>query len=286
MAVLLATLSAVAFGVGDFLGGLSARRMAAIGAALVAQATGLALLVVVAPIAGGSPAGADLGWGIGAGVVGMAGLILFYWALGAGRMTVVAPVSAVTSALVPLAFGLADGERPSALALLGALLALPAIVLIAREPGDAHNPDELDDPPRAVPAMRVLVAAAVAGAAFGTFFVLISRSGHDSGLFPLAAARATSVLLVGVAFVVVRPGRIERVGARTAVLAGAFDVSANALFLVASRHGLLTLVGVIGSMYPASTVVLARVVLRERLAVHQLLGLGLAACSLVAVSLG
>lgn len=286
MAVLLATLSAAAFGVGDFLGGMSARQMAAVTAALVAQATGLLLLLVLAPVAGGSPTGGDLIWGSAAGVVGMAGLIAFYWALGAGRMTVVAPVSAVTSALVPLAFGLLDGERPGGLALAGALLALPAIVLIAREPGDPHGDDELDSPPRQDSTIKVLVAAAAAGAAFGTFFVLISRSGHGSGLFPLAAARGASVLLVAAAIVVIRPGRADPAGARTAVLAGVFDVSANALFLLASREGLLTLVGVIGSMYPASTVVLARVVLNERLAAHQLVGLALAAASLVAVTVG
>jgi len=260
--------------------------MTAVTTALVAQSTGLALLLVVAPIAGGSPDGADLAWGAASGVVGMIGLVLFYWALGAGRMTVVAPVSAVTSALVPLVFGLLAGERPASLALAGALLALPAIVLIAREPGDRPGDDELDRPPRETPRIQVLVAAAAAGAAFGTFFVMISRSGHDSGLFPLAAARGASVLLVASALLVRRPGRADPVGARTAVLAGAFDISANALFLLASREGLLTLVGVIGSMYPASTVVLARVVLRERLAAHQLIGLGLAALSLVAVAAG
>jgi len=285
VAVLLAALSAAAFGIGDFLGGMSARRMAAVTTALVAQATGLLLLLVVAPLVGGDPGGTDLVWGGAAGVVGMCGLITFYWALGAGRMTVVAPVSAVTSAIVPLAFGLLDGERPGALALAGALLALPAIVLIAREPGDPHGNDELDDPPRQAPAIQVLLAAAAAGAAFGAFFVMISRTSHDSGLFPLAAARGASVILV-VAILVIRPGRADPTGVRTAVVAGAFDVSANALFLLASREGLLTLVGVIGSMYPASTVLLARVVLRERLAVHQLIGLGLAALSLVAVTAG
>ena len=129
-------------------------------------------------------------------------------------------------------------------------------------------------------------ASAVAGAGFGAFFVLISRSGEDSGLWPLASARSVAVVVVGAAVLLTGVRRVERTGVHLAIAAGSFDVAANALFLLASRQGLLTLVGVIGSMYPASTIVLARVVLRERIARHQMTGLALAAASLVAVTIG
>lgn len=286
MAVLLAAISAITFGVGDFLGGLSARRMAAATTALVTQVVGLAVVVVAAVAVGGSPSGGDLLWGVAAGVVGPTALMVFYWSLGAGQMSVVAPVSAVTSALVPLLYGLLDGERPGALALGGALLALPAIVLISREPGDPRGADERDDPPRGSTPLKVLAGAAASGIGFGTFFVLLSRSADDSGLWPLTSARLVAVPVVAV--VVLAGGRTaaDRVGVAMAAGAGAFDIGANTAFLLASRQGLLTLVGVIGSMYPASTVVLARVLLNERLARHQLMGLGLALIALVAVTAG
>lgn len=286
MAALLAAVSAVTFGIADFLGGLSARRMAAITTTFVAQLTGLLLLVVVAPIVGGTVSTTDLLFGAAAGLFGTAALVTFYWALSAGQMSVVAPVSAVTSAMVPLVFGLVDGERPGVVPLAGALLALPAIVLISREPADPEGPDETDVPTVSATPARVIAASVLAGVGFGAFLVLISRSSADSGLWPLTAARAMAIPVIIVAALAARSWKFERHGLGLAVTAGAFDVTANASFLFASRLGLLTLVGVLGSMYPASTVVLARVVLKERLAVHQLAGLGLAVVALVAIAAG
>lgn len=286
VAALLATLSAVSFGVGDFLGGLSSRRMTAVTTSFLTQVVGFVLVLALAPVLGGSASGTDLVWGVAAGVVGAGSLMVFYWALGSGQMSVVAPISAVTSALVPLVFGLLDGERPGSIALAGALLALPAIVLISREPGDPRHVDERDEPPQRSTSLHVILASAAAGCGFGTFFVLISRSDAGSGLWPLASARSIAVLVVGAALLATRTRRFDQGGITLAIGAGVFDIAANSLFLLASRQGLLTLVGVIGSMYPASTVVLARIVLQERLARHQLVGLGLAAASLLAVTAG
>ncbi|MFZ4519583.1 MAG: EamA family transporter [Microthrixaceae bacterium] len=286
MGALLAACSALSFGVGDFLGGLSARRMPAVLAALTAQVAGLVLLVGLALLVGGSAAGADLAVGAAAGTSGALGLVLFYWALAEGKMSVVAPVSAVMSALVPLVFGLVDGERPSTVALLGALAALPAIVLIAREPGDAADPDERSPDPTGRRQRQVLAAAVIAGLGFGGFFVFLSRSGDGSGMWPLVSARGTAATIVAVTALVLRPGRFTGPGLRAGMLGGCFDVAANSLFLISTRQGLLTLVGVIGAMYPASTVVLARVVLQERLARHQLWGLALAAVAVAAIAAG
>jgi uncharacterized membrane protein len=279
MAVLLAALSALTFGAGDFAGGLSARRIAAQWTTAVAQATGLVLIVVVASLVGGSPGPGDIGLGVAAGLCGGVGLVLFYWAMAQGPMSVVAPVSAVMSAIVPTVAGVADGERPTMLAVVGILLALPAIVLISREP--APSDDEAD---RHRASARAIAAAAVSGIGFGLFFTFISHTGDDSGLWPLAGARSAAILLALVVVAATRPSLPTLDGARLAMLTGCLDATGNSLFLLASRQGLLTLVGVIGAMYPASTVVLARVVLGERLAPHQLAGLAIAAGAVVLIA--
>ena len=286
MAVLLAALSACVFGISDFLGGMSAKRIAATLTSMIAELSGLAGLLLVAVVVGGQPVGRDWAWGAAAGLAGGLALVLFYWAMSRGQMSVIAPVTAVLSALVPLVVGLLDGERPSALALGGALLAVLAIVLVSREPGDPLSPEEA--PAESDPKVRrlILVAAAVAGLGFGFYFVCISRVGHDSGMWPVAAARLSAAVVVGLMMLKARPKGREKVGVQLALVAGVLDVTANVLFLLASRLGLLTLVGVIGAMYPASTLVLARTVLKERMAPHQLVGLALAVVAVVGIALG
>lgn len=279
MAVLLAALSALTFGAGDFCGGLSARRIAAQWTTAVAQATGLVILVLVALLVGGSPRGVDMGLGAAAGACGGLALIVFYWAMSEGPMSVVAPLSAVMSAIVPTVAGTLEGERPGVLGTVGILLALPAILLISREP--VPEDDTADRSP-ATP--KVVVAATLSGVGFGLFFTLVSHTSDASGLWPLTGARSAAVVLAALVVLVTRPPMPRAEGARLAVLTGCTDATGNALFLLASRQGLLTLVGVIGAMYPASTVVLARVVLGERLARHQLVGLGIAAGAVVLIA--
>lgn len=279
MAVLLAALSALTFGAGDFVGGMSARRIAAQWTTAVAQATGLVLIVVVAALVGGSPGVGDMALGAAAGVCGGLALVVFYWAMAQGPMNVVAPLSAVTSAVVPTMVGVASGERPGLLGVVGIALALPAIVLISREPRDQ---DPAADRHRA--STRVFVAATAAGVGFGLFLSFVSRTAQDSGLWPLAGARSAAIAVAVVVVVATRPDRPRSEGARFAMLAGCLDATGNALFLLASRQGLLTLVGVIGAMYPASTVVLARLVLGERLVRHQLVGLGIAGLAVVLIA--
>jgi drug/metabolite transporter (DMT)-like permease len=275
---LLAAVSAALFGVADFFGGLSARRIAAQWTTGIAQATGLVVIVCTALVVGGSPSGADLALGAGAGLCGGLGLTLFYWAMAKGPMSVVAPVSALVSALVPIAAGLADGERPGPLAIAGIVLALPAIAVISREPVDETAEGQR-------PSSLPVVAALVSGVGFGAFFTLISHTGEDSGVWPLAAARSAAVLLAMVLVIGARAEAPGLAGARLAALAGMTDSTANIFYLFAARQGLLSVVGVIGAMYPAATVVLARVVLRERMARHQLVGLGAAALAVTLIAL-
>lgn len=279
MAVLLAALSALTFGAGDFCGGLASRRIAAQWTTAIAQATGLVLLVVVAAIVGGDPRGVDMALGAAAGTCGGLALVVFYWAMAQGPMSVVAPLSALMSAAVPMVAGVVEGERPGVLGVLGIVVALPAIVLISREP---RRDDAPADRSPATP--RVLAAAVLSGAGFGLFFTFVSHTADDSGLWPLTSARSAAILLALVVVVIGRPARPSLPGARLAMLTGATDATGNALFLLASRQGLLTLVGVIGAMYPASTVVLARVVLGERLARHQLVGLAIAAVAVALIA--
>jgi drug/metabolite transporter (DMT)-like permease len=192
-------------------------------------------------------------------------------------MTVVAPVTAVVSALVPVAVGVATGERPSSLALAGVVVALVAVALISGIAGRAERPTSA----------RVAVLALVAGSGFGLLFVFLDRTSDDSGFWPLLVGQCTTVPLIA-ALTAIRGVDLRRGGrARLlAVAAGGMAMIANASYLVATRHGLLSLVAVITSMYPATTVLLATVVDRERLTRPQVVGLGLAAGALGLVAVG
>ncbi|MGY1671118.1 EamA family transporter [Geodermatophilus sp. SYSU D00710] len=278
MALLLARASAVVYGVADFCGGLASRRAAAATVVAVSQAAGLVVVALLLPWLGGEPAGADLAWGAVAGVAGGAGLLLFYRALAAGVMSVVAPVTAVSAAALPVLGGLALGERLGPAAAVGIVLALVAVVLVAAEGGLASL--------RAA-RLGTVAPALAAGAGFGLFFVLLERTGDDAGLTPLAAARVVSVLLVGgLALATVRSLRVPRRVLPIVLLAGVGDMAANALFLLATQAGgQLAITGVLASLYPVSTVVLAQVLLRERLAGAQRAGLAVAATAVVLIAL-
>ncbi len=229
------------------------------------------------PILGGRPTAADLGWGAAAGLAGAAGLVLFYRALATGVMSVVAPVTALTAAAVPVVGGLALGERLPPWATAGIVLALVAVVLVAAEGG--------------LPTLRAarsagLLPALAAGVGFGVFFVLLDRTRPESTLWPLVAARSVSVGMVVLVALAVRASL--RVSGRTPVLivvAGVLDMAANALFLLATQQGQLAITGVLASLYPVSTVLLAQLVLRERLVRAQLAGLATAAVAVVLISL-
>ncbi len=276
MAVILALGSAVTFGIADFLGGIASRRVAAWTVVIGSQFFGLALLVVVLPVL---PTAiyddADLAWGAAGGIVGALGLTLFFRALALGNMSVVAPISAVITGAVPAIVGVALGERPAPLAWAGIALALPAIVLISREHVDASTRTPPD----------VLASAALAGLGFGAFFVFLDQTGDGAGIQPLIAARIVSVALIGM--VALGTGRLSMVRGRllgVIAVSGMLDMGANVMFLYSVREGLLALGSVISAMYPASTLLLARAVLAERLQAVQLVGLGLAAFAVALVA--
>ena len=284
MAALFALASALAYGVGDFFGGLSARRMPPAAVILRSQAVGLAGLLVLLPLIAADPAPRDYWVGVGGGLAGGTGLYLFYRGLSQGAMSVVAPITSVLSAIVPVVVGLAGGERPSVIGLVGIPLALVAVALLAREP---------DDPARqATLTPSLLIGALGAGVGFGLYFVMLDLASSDAGLWPVVVGRITSVSIYLVIALVgtgarVGDGRARR-GTMPAMLVacGLLDAWANALFLVATNHGMLTLVSVIGALYPATTLLMARTVLGERLARPQVGGVLLAGAAVVLVTAG
>lgn len=286
MGIVLGLAAAMVYGAADFVGGLVSRRTNVLAVVLFSQLWGTAPLLVAVPFFGATISGEDLAWGAAAGIAGAAGVVFLYRGLSLGRMTVVAPTTAVEAAIIPVMFGLLGGERPTTLALTGVAVALPAVALVSSSPrgapGDAAGGGggESRLPPG-------LPEALVAGLAFGLFFISLERTGAGSGLWPLVAARATAMVAVGAGALLTRRSLRPSPGTAAGIAtAGGLDVLANILYLLASRQGLLSLVAVLTSLYPASTVLLARVVLRERLWRVQAAGLFLAAVGVALIALG
>ncbi len=279
MAFVLALAAALTYGAGDFLGGIATKRsVSSVGVVALSSLVGLGLLALMVWVVPGDPTAADLLWGAAGGIAGGTGVLLFYVALATGVMSVVAPVTAVTGAVVPVAAGLLLGERPGAWALVGVALAIGAVALLSRE---APGTDERVDADR----RRAFVLALGAGLGFGGFFVLLDRTGEDAGLWPIVASRSVTFVLAALVAVVTARAVLPTRDARLATVGtGVMDMAANALFLVANRSGLLALVAVVTSLYPASTIALAQAFLGERLARHQVVGLVLAIVAVVLIS--
>ena len=277
MALILALSSAVLYGTADFLGGLAARRAAALAATVVAQGLGLVLVVLALPFFPAAlPSATGALWGVAAGLTGGTGVALLYYGLRVGRMSVVAPVTAVCSITIPVLVGLFLGERPGPLALAGILVAVVSVALISRHEEPAGAPRDRD---------RSLAIALGSGVAIGAFLVCLARAGTDSGLWPLVIARAASTVALAAAARLARVSlAIPRNVLPLVAACGAIDVVANALYLVAARGGPLGLVATLASLYPASTVLLARIVLGERLRLVQSLGLACAAAAIVLIT--
>jgi drug/metabolite transporter (DMT)-like permease len=219
-----------------------------------------------------------VGWAALAGSAGIVALGAFYRGLAIGTMSVVAPISA-TAAAVPVLVGLAEGERPGALQVAGMAAALAGVILASREPIEEGRPR----------GNRAAVGLAlVAAAGFGTFFVGIDRASATAEVpWVIVVQRSCSLVLLVIAALVARPS-LPRDGTSLAALGaiGVLDLGANGLYALATTEGLLSVVAVLGSLYPAVTVVLARLVLAERIARTQEVGVVLALAGVVAISAG
>ena len=281
LSVALAALSGLIWGVGDFSGGKATQRAAVLPVVWISKLVSLPLLVIYL-IATYVPVTAiGLAWGGLAGVAGVVGLVLFYRALAAGAMTVVAPVTGVTSAAIPVIVGLVAGERPSLIRLLGVGCALLAIALVSLAPHPAGQ--------RQVVTRRLVIAALGAGTGFALFFVLLAVAGKAAGdavgLWPIAGSQISALIILALLLLMSRPGPWPR-GAtlRWAMVAGPCDMTANALYLLATRGGDLSVVAPIAALYPVTTVILALIIEHERLRGIQVAGLSFAVAALVLVS--
>jgi drug/metabolite transporter (DMT)-like permease len=280
MEIALGALVALAYGTGDFLGGISAKRLTTVTVLLVSQTVGLVVAaVLVLALRDAPPAAHVFILSAAAGVVGIMALGLLFRGLALGRMSIVAPLSAIGGGVLPVAWGLIRGERPSALALGGVGLALVAVVIVGR--GAEH------DPTRAVSPRTELMLGGAAGLGFGVVFILLSEAAttSGSGMWPVFVARCASVpILAAIGLGLGRLSRVERADLAPMIGAGLFDVGANALILLAVRRGLISLVAPVASLYPATTVVLARFVLRERIGRQRLAGLAIGVAGLALIA--
>ncbi len=278
MSVLLSLLSALFYGLGDFSGGFAARKSPLLAVVTISQIGGAALALAFA-LADGSPfpGPVDVTWAAVAGLCGLLGILMLYRGISIGVVAIVSPVSALVSAVIPAMVGLALGERPSAFALAGTLLCLPAILLLSWERGG-----EADRARR----LESLVHGLAAGLGFGIFFIALSRTGHGTGIWPAFIARGSSLLaLLIVMFSTRRPLRLARASRAPAVTAGLADMGANILFLLAMRAGLLSISAVVTSLFPAPTVILARIFLKERIPPARIAGLGLAVAGVALIGM-
>ena len=301
MVTVLALAAALLYGSADFLGGAATRRAPVLSVLLVSGTAGMAVLAGTALLAAGPPQAAGIAWGACAGAAGGVGFMFFYAGLAAGPMSVVAPVSALMSTVLPVAAALAEGERPGARVYAGALACVAAIVLVtsgggkprrgsragaaAAAPGTAAG---LTERLLGHGATRGIPYGIAAGVAFGMFFLFIRNGGESGAVWPVVIARLAGMLIVGLAATGTRtrPVHWRDDGRRFAAAlgAGVFDASANVCYVLATRVGLFGLAVVLTSLYPGVTVLLARLVLGERLSWARWAGLGLAAAGILMVT--
>jgi drug/metabolite transporter (DMT)-like permease len=284
MVILLGLAAAVLWGGGDFIGGMASRRAHVLTVLMLAETAGAIVALAAAAMSPGPASVAGLAWGLGAGLLGGLGLIIFYIGLATGPMSVVAPVSGLVSTVLPVTVALAGGERPGTSVYAGALLCLVAIVLASAGGGT----DGIGSTRGAGRPGRAIAYGTASGIGFGLFFLLIRNAGQSGELWPVAAGRIGEVLAVLAAAAVLRRGlRARGADGRlmlAAASAGVIDVVANICYVAATRTGMFGLAVVMASLYPGVTVLLARVVLGERLGWVQRVGLGLAAIGILLIA--
>jgi len=278
MEIALGALVALAYGSGDFLGGISTKRLPTVTVLLVSQSFGLAAAVVlVVALRDAVPPAHIFVLSAVSGVVLVMALGLLFRGLALGRMSIVAPLSAIGGGVLPVVWGLLRGERPSALALAGVGVALVAAAIVG---GGAEH-----DPAATISPRLEIALGAGAGVGFGVVFILLAESSSGSGMWPVFIARCVSVpLLVVVSVVLGRSPCMARADIAPVAGAGLSDVGANALVILAVRRGLLSLVAPVASLYPATTVVLARFVLHERIGRQRAAGLALGLVGLALIA--
>lgn len=253
--------SALSWGGGDFSGGLASKKVNTFQVVAVAHGTGLVLVAALAFVLGETfPGMYAMRWGAFAGISGAVGLAALYRGLAIGKMGIVAPVAAVLTAALPVVYGIRMQGAPKPMQIGGFVLATVAIILISK-------------PERAQGVPKGLGLAILAGIGFGGFLICINRAGNASVFWPLVAARVVSLTFM--LLLIIFTGREQVKAALSGKLwllmmtAGALDTAGNALFVLATQVGRLDVAAVLSSLYPASTVLLARFVLHERMSAVQ-----------------
>ncbi|QWT24272.1 DMT family transporter [Subtercola sp. PAMC28395] len=288
---LLGITGALVYGSADFLGGLASKRLNPVLVTALAAASGLAILLAVYPIIGGAFSWSAAIWGALSGVAGAIALSLLYACLAIGPMSILSPLTALVSAIVPMVVGLLTGTRFGIIGYLGLVVALVAVVLVGFVPEKGA----------VRPSLRGIGMAVGSGAMIGVFLILINQTPEDSGIVPLLFNRAVNAtLLLGVALVIfltsrtkragvdagTRTGSPARLGVSLAAGCGIVDALGNILLLTGLHLGDLVTMSVLTAMYPAGTIILAAIVLRERIAPVQIVGLVLALSAAGMLALG
>ncbi len=275
LCVILGLSSAVFWGAGDFSGGLASRKQPAVLVVLIAQLIGTAFLLLITFLMRDPfPDSNGIIMAALAGIFGGIGLLLLYRAMSHGNIGVVAPVSGLTSALIPSIYGFFVDGAPDVITLLGFVFAFGAVWLISGGAGTGRL------------TVKILAEPAIAGAAFGFYLILLNHATSEGVLWPVVIGRFASIALILVAAwrskALHRPTRAD-----LPLMAGAgvFDTLGNSLFAFAAQVGRLDVASVLSSLYPASTVTLAAVFLKERLGRVQWVGVGLALIAIVLISL-
>jgi len=286
LAIALALLSAVSFGASDFAAGLATRASSVFQVTLMAQATSLVVALLVVPwLSPWRLTAAGAWWGAASGLAGVFGAVTLYLGFRHAAFSVASTLSAVGAAALSVLAGLLYGERPSALALTGIALALPAIAAISAGPGAAG--DAPSSHGRVVTGRHLAGVGygLVAGACFALYFVAMNRAGTGSGLWPVVVGEVASLpVLAGCALLAGQLG-LPAPGSRAlSAAAGATGAAGAMLYFVSSHHGLLAITAVITSLYPAGTILLARIRLGERLSAARLVGLALAGASVALIA--
>jgi drug/metabolite transporter (DMT)-like permease len=269
-AILLALGSSVAYGLTDFLGGMAARRAHIFLLGTITQPIGLLALLLVVPFIGGEINGDVVFWGVVSGLGGVLAYVTLFRALAIGPMSVASPISAIIAVVLPVIAGVAFGERLPIIGWVGIVVGIIAVLMVSQVHEDAPHPVSL----------RVIMLSIAAGVFISVFLVALERAPDNSGVWPIVIVRiVTSILLLMAALaarVITKPSRdVVLLGSASTLL----DVIATVAFMLATREGLLTVVAVITALYPAATVLMARLVLKEHLQATQRLGLLLAAVS-------
>ena len=272
--VAFALAASLTWGAGDFSGGLATRRAQVLSVVVGAYAVGLIMLIALALVwSEPFPTTLDLMWGSVAGLAGAVGLVAFYQALAVGRMGIVAPIAAMLSAALPVLFGVFFEGLPGPLQLIGFVLALIAVGLISGLGVVKGRP-------------KGLGLALLAGLGFGSFFILISRVSNGAVFWPLAAARLSSLLFL-LSVVLIRRQKVlpEKSVWPVVFLAGALDVAGNVFFVLATHAGRLDVAAILSSLYPAVTVLLATIILKERVTRLQAIGIFVALVAIPLISI-